>query len=782
MTGTLDRGPGATRTRVPRPERTERRKREPEIPPIAVVLMTPVPVLAAALALRPLVQGIAWWWTAVVIVGVVTALMCAARRSPRGLRFVVLVAALLGASCLTAVVNGMQPLSWLDRSGALGRAAQAINLNPAPLLETADVRLIVALSIAWVCGAAVFVAVVAGTPALAAAPALVLLAVPAFVIGADPATWVVVVAGLAFLALLWLSVRPLRNAVPAAVVGVLTLVLAVVLPTVIPLNSGFLSGVTGAVESPVQPGRPGTLIRLGQDLREPSPLEVFEYRTTTGAPEYLKLANLDDFSNGEWTPTVEDASQAPTANSDQVPVGVNPAFGTSGDAVIRITGLSSQYLPVPAAASSVLSRTTALHLQDWRWLGESNTIRSTGPVTRPGDVYVVNGSSIFAGPYLDSLEARGALRAPDSRYFAQPSAASLRRDLALPSNLPSIITQTAKSIGAGSADSYTKARALEAFFLSGRFKYSVTTPVNQGYDGDNMQVIATFLKVRAGYCVHFASAMAVMARVLGIPSRIAVGYRPAASDVPDQFTVTNQQLHSWPELYIAHVGWVGFEPTPPASSGGTGQNAPSAAPASQAAPSALPLQHPGATPQPAQSATASVAPTRIAHATSPTGPALPIGGIAWSLAVIAALLAPGAARALRRRIRLDRLLSARSAGPARLAWREALDDAVDHGYLPRSRVAEDPGSSAQTARALLGRMPPDLPIPTRAAMTSIVEALERERFAADPSPDGPSMLDAVLEARLTLDAASSPLQILRSRLLPTSLVRRADSGMTTARV
>ena len=56
------------------------------------------------------------------------------------------------------------------------------------------------------------------------------------------------------------------------------------------------------------------------------------------------------------------------------------------------------------------------------------------------------------------------------------------------------------------------------------------TPLKQGYDGDGGAVIAKFLEVKSGYCVHFASAMALMARTLGIPSRVTEGYLPGTSN------------------------------------------------------------------------------------------------------------------------------------------------------------------------------------------------------------------------------------------------------------
>jgi hypothetical protein len=62
--------------------------------------------------------------------------------------------------------------------------------------------------------------------------------------------------------------------------------------------------------------------------------------------------------------------------------------------------------------------------------------------------------------------------------------------------------------------------------------------------------------------VQFASAMAVMARTLGIPSRVAVGFLPGKKTADGSYEITLQDAHAWPELYYEGVGWVRFEPTP----------------------------------------------------------------------------------------------------------------------------------------------------------------------------------------------------------------------------
>src|SRR5690606_23322811 len=75
------------------------------------------------------------------------------------------------------------------------------------------------------------------------------------------------------------------------------------------------------------------------------------------------------------------------------------------------------------------------------------------------------------------------------------------------------IKATAEDITADEPTTYDKAKALQDYLrTSGGFQYSETAPVREGYDGNGIDVLAEFLKRKAGYCVHFSSAMAVMAR------------------------------------------------------------------------------------------------------------------------------------------------------------------------------------------------------------------------------------------------------------------------------
>ena len=137
--------------------------------------------------------------------------------------------------------------------------------------------------------------------------------------------------------------------------------------------------------------------------------------------------------------------------------------------------------------------------------------------------------------------------------------------MSLPADVPASIVDTARDVTASAPTDYDKALALQEFLRNGDFRYSETAPVADDYDGNGLDVVATFLERKAGYCVHFASAMAVMARTIDIPSRIAVGYAPGrVTGIKDGETVyanTSDDLHAWTELFFEGAGWVRFDPT-----------------------------------------------------------------------------------------------------------------------------------------------------------------------------------------------------------------------------
>ena len=389
---------------------------------------------------------------------------------------------------------------------------------------------------------------------------------------------------------------------------------------------------------------------------------------------------------------------------------------TSVTTDIVVADILSRWLPVPYAPTSIVGLAG-----EWSWEPDGLTVRTSSSNARHQEYEV---ESLHIAPSVDQLEGAGTT-----------VAAGFERYLALPAGLPGIVAVTAREVAGSEATHYDQAIALQEFFRDGDFDYSLRAPVEEGYDGTGASVLAKFLQVKSGYCIHFASAMATMARTLGIPARVAVGFTPGEAKVnPDtdvlEYRVLTDNLHAWPELYFDGIGWVRFEPTP-----GLGQ-VPTFAPLAVDDPSTVDVDEsvppPRETPAPTSTATAtpdSETPVDLPDEPTVTDAAASAPPWGWVLAAIAAALAltPWALRGLSRR----RRLAAVARGSALDAWLEVRATAADFGLR---------SSDELTPRQLSSQLQPELDDVGRAALARLLEAIEREAFAssAEPPSESPS--------------------------------------------
>ena len=132
-------------------------------------------------------------------------------------------------------------------------------------------------------------------------------------------------------------------------------------------------------------------------------------------------------------------------------------------------------------------------------------------------------------------------------------------DLQLPPRMDPRVKDLSEQITSQAATPYDKAVAIELYLSK---NYGYTTFLGSTPPEDP---IAYFLFERKeGHCEYFASAMAVMLRTVGIPSRVVNGFRGAQfNDLTDTYIVRGRQAHSWVEAYIPGYQWVTFDPTPP---------------------------------------------------------------------------------------------------------------------------------------------------------------------------------------------------------------------------
>lgn len=134
-----------------------------------------------------------------------------------------------------------------------------------------------------------------------------------------------------------------------------------------------------------------------------------------------------------------------------------------------------------------------------------------------------------------------------------------------PSELPKRVATLANKITKDADSIYDKTKAIESYLsASGEFTYSTDDAKETPNGADYVDQF--LFKTKIGYCDNFSTSMVIMLRTLGIPTRWAKGYTPGEGEKDAKgdkatYTITNNNAHSWPEVFFPGTGWVPFEPT-----------------------------------------------------------------------------------------------------------------------------------------------------------------------------------------------------------------------------
>jgi hypothetical protein len=299
---------------------------------------------------------------------------------------------------------------------------------------------------------------------------------------------------------------------------------------------------------------------------------------------------------------------------------------------------------------------------------------------------------------------------------------------------------------------------LQNYFLQ-NFTYSTDIPVDQ-----SASALDSFLNDKSGYCQQFAATMALMARSLGLPSRVVVGYTPGARGDDGTWVVQGKDAHAWPELLFPGVGWVRFEPTPRSAADGGNVTVPTYA-------TQVPTREP--TTSPSSRPTSSTGNTKLdqllaegATGTTPfDGPDAATSADTWRLRGLIALVlvglllgaVPAAWRWLRRRRRLSATASVED------AWEELRDTARDLGI-----EWSDARTPRQAVATVIERQ--HLSGEVAEAATRVGRVTERSRYAAT-APTTEGLSDDVSTVRTALLDRVDRSTRVRATLLPVSLRR-----------
>lgn len=324
------------------------------------------------------------------------------------------------------------------------------------------------------------------------------------------------------------SGRTTSFAVPAAVASAV----------VVALLAGFIGPrIPGAGADPLYDtrGRGGDstllspLVDIRPRLTNRGNVELF--RVNADAPAYWRVASLAEFDGRRFTEPRRDVERS----DDQCDAVDGPVIRQQ----VQIVSLSGRLVPaaVQICRASGVSAGEPLAMKT-----QPDTGSLLAPTEMlPGDLFTVDSLRLPRDPA--TLRSASVSNPPDPIFTD------------LPDDLPDVVAETAREVTAGAATPFDQAIALQTWFRE--FDYS--TEVNPGHGSNEIEV---FLQQRIGYCEQFSATFAAMARTLGIPSRVAVGFTPGLLNDDGWYVVLGKNAHAWPELWFDGIGWVSFEPTP----------------------------------------------------------------------------------------------------------------------------------------------------------------------------------------------------------------------------
>ncbi|MDQ3627623.1 MAG: DUF3488 and transglutaminase-like domain-containing protein [Actinomycetota bacterium] len=554
-------------------------------------------------------------------------------------------------------------------------------------------------------------------------------------------------------------------------IGFGAVALAALLPFVVPSvdpqilfdggSGGELDGRNGGVdvENPV--------LDMRRNLSQTTDEVLLRIQTDDPEPGYLRLAALDRFTGDEWTvgfrPT-DDAADT-TGALPGAPGQVASVLSVGREYEVQVTdALRSDWLPVVYSPARVEV--------EGEWLVDPTHVdirRDDGQDDSSGLRYSFR--STVSDPTQDQLQ------------FAPDAPSALAQFTTLPSGFSPEIRELTAQVTGNTTNGFSKALALQQYFRDpANFEYDLA----QADDGENgEEAIEDFLlNTQVGYCEQFASAMALMARVEGIPSRVAIGFlRPSDSrDGWQEFR--GQDMHAWPELYFEGVGWVRFEPTP-ASQGATAPNFDTGGPDD---PSATPTE----TLDPNDTQTTRVQqdpfqPNRDDDPAAGLGDDAGLWGairiVLPGLLLLGALaVLPRALREMRRRRRWSGATSPVAAAEA--AWSELRDSMVDLRLPWDDRDTPRHLGRALRVRIDERRRAPVITGPTTEqavqALNTLVVAVEQGRYARTAAA-----VSGLRQAERTVVEAitdtRTPSVRRRSTWLPRSVLRRPGADRSASR-
>jgi transglutaminase-like putative cysteine protease len=286
-------------------------------------------------------------------------------------------------------------------------------------------------------------------------------------------------------------------------------------------------GRGGGVTEVVSP-----LVDIRSRLTNRGNVELF--RVNADAAAYWRVTTLPEFDGRTF--------RLPTRALERIEGDFGPGLSQSERVVrqqIQVLALGGQLVPAAADPYQAEGASDGRPL-DLRLNRDTSTLLAPDDLSA-GDLFTVVSGSPDLSP--DLLRAAATDAPPDQIFVELP-------------DLPSLVGDLAAEVTSGTDNPYDAAIALQNWFRND-FDYSLDVQ-----SGHGSNAIESFLNERIGYCEQFSATFAAMARTLGMPTRVAVGFTPGLLNDEGWYSVIGRNAHAWPEVWFDDIGWVAFEPTP----------------------------------------------------------------------------------------------------------------------------------------------------------------------------------------------------------------------------
>ena len=290
---------------------------------------------------------------------------------------------------------------------------------------------------------------------------------------------------------------------------------------------------------------------------------VYRVKSDDSQPQYLMLLSYDTY-NGGWS--IARSEEQPLAISANTPLPPNVVKVRQVKQTIEVVAPPGELHPYIAGAPVITSMSLNASVVPGSggivaWLGDKGNLAAGTRYVVSSEVSSADEQTLRSIPMPADAPKYNPDLNPDEPAPVETFDPQVVRDFTqVPNNISRDLRMQAllkKIVPNPKATMYDKAVALETY-LRTNYKYNTNIHPRSGEDP-----VLWFLfdnSAKDGFCNYYSSAMALMARSLGIPTRVVAGYTHGNLE-NGQYVIRGVDAHSWTQVYFAGYGWVNFEPS-----------------------------------------------------------------------------------------------------------------------------------------------------------------------------------------------------------------------------